>query len=324
MAGYVHEELSHDEVERQRAVYGPLAQSVRELADAVIRTEVDDEEIRAARAEIEAITERLRKRQMDGAFGVRFNAEGGSRAWGNAVVGLRNAIAPPLEIVRDPAGRASADFHLGAAYEGPPGLVHGGVAALILDQVLGEAAGAGGKPGMTGTLTLRYRRGTPLGDLRCEAQIDRVEGIKTFAKGSLSDAEGVTVEAEGVFILPKWAREAFEKRDAGAPDRFELSALSRACSATRWAPRSPASVSRASSSALRLELRAPGRLQHLPRGVVRARVGDQVGGAALAAAPARTGRRSAARWWSARSGRGRGTRRTSAARAVTRFLKPVM
>ena len=115
--------------------------------------------------------------------------------------------------MRDPAGRASADFHLGAAYEGPPGLVHGGVAALILDQVLGEAAGAGGKPGMTGTLTLRYRRGTPLGDLRCEAWIDRVEGIKTCAQGRLSDAEGVTVEAEGVFILPRWAREAFEKRE---------------------------------------------------------------------------------------------------------------
>ena len=63
--------------------------------------------------------------------------------------------------------------------------MHGGVAALILDQVLGEAAGAGGKPGMTGTLTLRYRQGTPLGDLRGEAWIDRVEGIKTFAKAHI-------------------------------------------------------------------------------------------------------------------------------------------
>jgi hypothetical protein len=41
--------------------------------------------------------------------------------------------------------------------------VHGGVSAMILDQMLGEAAGAGGKPGMTGTLTLRYRQATPLG-----------------------------------------------------------------------------------------------------------------------------------------------------------------
>ena len=61
---------------------------------------------------------------------------------------------------------------------------------------------------MTGTLTLRYRRGTPLGDLRAEAWIDRSEGIKTWAKGHVMDAEGVTVEAEGVFILPRWARPA--------------------------------------------------------------------------------------------------------------------
>ena len=135
------------------------------------------------------------------------------------MVGLRNAVAPPLDITRDPDGRATADFHLGAAYEGPPGLVHGGVAALVLDQILGEAASAGGKPGMTGTLTLRYVRGTPLGDLHCEGHIDRVEGSKTFAKATLGDADGVTVEAEGVFILPKWAREAFEGRVS--PDRFE-------------------------------------------------------------------------------------------------------
>ena len=168
-------------------------------------------------AAIDALTQRLQVRQMSGSFGVRFNAEGRGRAWGNAVVGLRNPIAPPVRVERSPEGRAWADFHLGAAYEGPPNLVHGGVAALILDQLLGEAAGAGGKPGMTGTLTLRYRRGTPLGDLHAEAAIDRVEGIKTFAVGSISDTDGTTVEAEGVFILPKWAREAIEKQQ----ERFE-------------------------------------------------------------------------------------------------------
>jgi acyl-coenzyme A thioesterase PaaI-like protein len=122
-----------------------------------------------------------------------------------------------VTVQRSVEGRAWADFRLGAAYEGPPSLVHGGVSALILDQLLGEAAGAGGKPGMTGTLTLRYRRGTPLGDLHAEGHIDRVEGIKTYAVGHISDAEGVTVEAEGVFILPRWAREEL----AVPRERFE-------------------------------------------------------------------------------------------------------
>ena len=48
---------------------------------------------------------------------------------------------------------------------------------------------------------------TPLGDLHVEAAIVRTEGVKTFAAGHLADADGVTVEAEGVFIQPRWARD---------------------------------------------------------------------------------------------------------------------
>ena len=218
MAGYVHDDITEDEIERQRLLYGPFTDAVRGLVDATIRTEVDDDEVRAVQAEVEALTERLRKRQLDGAYGVRFSSGGRGRPWGNPVVGLRNAAAPPVVVERDPSGRAWSSFHLGAAFEGPPGLVHGGVSAMILDQMLGEATGAGGKPGMTGTLTLRYRRGTPLGDLSAEARIERSEGIKTWARGHLSDAEGVTVEAEGLFILPRWARERLQ---AVNPKYFE-------------------------------------------------------------------------------------------------------
>lgn len=216
MSRYVHVELSAEEIAQQERLYGPLTQAVRELIDATIRTTVDDDEIEAARAEIEAVAARLRKSQIPGSFGVPYNADLTTRPWGNAVVGLRNPVAPPLVVQRDPEGRAWADFHLGAAYEGPPGLVHGGVSAMVLDQILGEAAAANGTPGMTGTLTARYRRPTPLGDLHAEARVDRVEGYKTFVTGSIADADGVTVEAEGLFILPKWARDL-----AARQDRFE-------------------------------------------------------------------------------------------------------
>lgn len=220
MVGYIEDDISAEELHRQRELYGPLAQSVRELVDATIRTMVDDDEVRAAHAEIEAITQRLRKEQLEGPYGVRFSRDGRGRPWGNSVVGLRNAIAPPLVIEHGDDGRAWSDFHLGAAYEGPPDLVHGGVASMILDQMLGEAAGAGGRPGMTATLTLSYRRATPLGDLRAEAWIDRASGIKTWAKGHIIGPEGVTVEAEGLFILPKWARELMAQREQ-TPRYFE-------------------------------------------------------------------------------------------------------
>jgi len=226
MSRFQAETATDDEIAREAALYAPFTQAVRELVDVTIRTEVDDDEIRAAQAEVEAIVERLRKKQLDGSYGVRFRADGSrGRNWGNAVMGLRNAIAPPLEVKSDGDGRAWSDFRLGAAYEGPPGLVHGGVIALVLDQVLGHAVSTSGRPGMTGTLTIVYRQGSPLGDLRCEAWVDRRDGIKTWGKGHLLNAEGeVTAEAEGVFILPKWARDLDRFRAAAEATEsgFEL------------------------------------------------------------------------------------------------------
>ncbi len=138
---------------------------------------------------------------------MRYLATGERMAWGNAVIGIRNPIAPPVQIQRDADGTSVCDFHLGAAYEGPPGHVHGGVAALVLDHLLGEAASDGINPRLTGTISFRYVRATRLGDLHAEAIITRTEGVKTYAVGHLADAEGVTVEAEGVFIQPRWARD---------------------------------------------------------------------------------------------------------------------
>lgn len=212
MAG--SEDITPEQVEHEASFYRPFTEVVRELVDATIRTEVGEAEIRAVQAELEGIVERLRSRQLDGPYAVNHRG----RHWGNTVVGLRNAVAPPLHIDRESTGRVWSSFHLGAAYEGPPGLVHGGVSALVLDQLLGEAAGAGGRPGMTASLTLTYRRATPLGDLRGEAWIERSEGIKTWARGHLSDADGITVEAEGLFILPRWAR---EKAAEAKPQTFE-------------------------------------------------------------------------------------------------------
>lgn len=207
MLEFTVEDLPAEEIARLRAIYEPLAESVRELVDATIRTEVDAETVAAVKADIDAATARLRSNQIAGAFGVRHTTSGESLSWGNAVIGVRNPIAPPLRVSRDDDGRYWADFHLGAAYEGPPGHVHGGVSALVLDHVLGESASPDGKPRFTGSFTVRYLRATPLGPLHAEARITRVEGVKTFAAGFISDADGITVEAEGVFITPRWLRD---------------------------------------------------------------------------------------------------------------------
>jgi hypothetical protein len=210
MLDFTLENISAEELERLRAVYEPLAQSVRELIDATIRTEVDAAAVAAAKAEIDSATACLRRKQVDGSFGVRYLKSGERMAWGNAVIGIRNPMAPPLVIQRDDSGKTWSDFHLGAGYEGPPGHVHGGVAALLLDHLLGDAASDGINPRLTGTINFRYVRATRLGNLHAEAVTTRTDGVKTYATGHLADDEGVTVQAEGVFIQPRWARDPSE------------------------------------------------------------------------------------------------------------------
>jgi acyl-coenzyme A thioesterase PaaI-like protein len=185
--------------------YGQLADSVRRLIDVTIRTEAGAAAVAAAKTQIDCAVEQLSEALMPGSFGVRDTVDGQPLASGNVVIGARNPVAPPLVIHRD-AGAVWTEITLGAAYEGPAGYVHGGVCAMILDHILGATAHQPGRPAYTGTLILRYVRGTPLGPLRAEAHVDRLEGAKTFAKGHIADSGGITVMAEGVFIIPANAR----------------------------------------------------------------------------------------------------------------------
>ena len=153
MLDWTLENLTAHDVARL-SIYEPLTESVRALIDATIRTEVGAETVAAAKAEIDAATARLRTEQLDGSYGVRFTTDGDQMPWGNVVIGVRNPVAPPL-VIEQSDGGVFTDFHLGAAYEGPPGHVHGGVAALVLDHVLGAAASSQEKPRLTGTITLR-------------------------------------------------------------------------------------------------------------------------------------------------------------------------
>src|ERR1700722_3993191 len=146
MLDFTLENISSEEVERLRAVYGPLAESVRELIDATVRTEMDADAVAAAKAEIDSATARLRQKQTDGSFGVRYLASGERMAWGNAGIGVCHRSAAPVETHHDATVKNVCVFHLGVAYEGPAGYVHGGVSGLVLDHLLGEPASDGINP----------------------------------------------------------------------------------------------------------------------------------------------------------------------------------
>lgn len=95
-----------------------------------------------------------------------------------------------------------------APWNGPPGSVHGGVIALVFDELLGCLGAISDVGGFTGTLKIVYRSLTPIGrPIRMRSWIDRVEGKKTFIKGTMHcdfpQPDTLCAEAEGIFIKPK-------------------------------------------------------------------------------------------------------------------------
>jgi len=119
------------------------------------------------------------------------------------ITGRYNPLAPPVEIalVAGPPPRIVGTVAFGEAYEGPPSSVHGSIIASVYDQVLALAAIASDSAGPTATLTVHFRKMTPLHTpLRFEAWIERIDGRKAFARGTCHAGEALVSEAEGMFV----------------------------------------------------------------------------------------------------------------------------
>ncbi len=121
------------------------------------------------------------------------------------VIGELNPISPMANFdVVD--GQVHGKVTLGATHNGPPGSVHGGMIALVLDELLGCACLVDGRGGFTGTLSIRYQGLVPLDtEVELHGWVDRTEGRKIFAKGEIRLGDEVLTAAEGIFIR---AREA--------------------------------------------------------------------------------------------------------------------
>lgn len=210
-------DVTDEEVDAIEGRYAPLADAVRKLVDATIRSNAGDEVVADVLASVEQATAALAADQIEGASGVNYNATGKAWNWGNAAIGLRNGAAPPMLVQHGEDGRMYADVHLGAAYEGPPGCAHGGVSALLLDHIMGVTASQMNRVTLTGTLTLRYVNPLPLGDVRLDSWISGEEGRKVYVEATIKGSAGVALEAHGVFIIPRWSGdfEAVVAADAG-------------------------------------------------------------------------------------------------------------
>jgi acyl-coenzyme A thioesterase PaaI-like protein len=180
-----------------------LAGQLRRVTSAMVGLPIGDADIEVATAGVKEVADRLE--QVAGP-GRRLRAQPDPAGHPqeffptSPAIGFANPVAPPVVVEAvDGELRGSAWFDY--QYEGPPTCVHGGVIALVFDEMLGAANIMAGSPGMTGTLTIRYRKPTPLRTpLRLEARFMGRDGRKIRTWGAIYHGDVVTAEAEGIFI----------------------------------------------------------------------------------------------------------------------------
>jgi acyl-coenzyme A thioesterase PaaI-like protein len=151
-------------------------------------------QLRAVADHLESHAPAVEERMVD-----MWSGEGVTRH--DPVTGPENALAPPLPLRGRDDGAIDGSVTLGMPYQGPPGYVHGGISALLLDHTLGVANHWAGTSGMTAELTLRYHRPTPLfTELTVTGRQDSVDGRKIYTSGEITAGGEVCVSATGLFI----------------------------------------------------------------------------------------------------------------------------
>lgn len=119
------------------------------------------------------------------------------------VSGKCNAVSPEMQYFQDAQG-LTGKVTFGAAYEGPPSLVHGGYIAACMDEMFGIAVSHSDikEPCMTGTMKVIYRAPVPLEkEITYRAWVEKTEGRKVFAKCSVKDdKDNLCCEGEAIFL----------------------------------------------------------------------------------------------------------------------------
>lgn len=126
-------------------------------------------------------------------------ARGFGRGEPHPVADATSPVYPPMDVTwEDPLLVARTSF--GAAWEGPPGLVHGGYLAAGFDMVLSAMAHRVLEHSVTRRLQVRYLKPTFLGaTLRYEVEAGAVDGRLLELRGRLYADDRVTMRASAQF-----------------------------------------------------------------------------------------------------------------------------
>ena len=182
-----------------------LAAATRALNEKLVSTDINPELAAALTEKIEDLTAELsRAEQVDGLVDM---AKRGARGTIDNVMGELVAMAgrshpcSPDLVWQEEPNRITGTMTFGQAFEGPPGHVHGGWVAGVLDHLMGMTHVRTGYPGMTGGLSVRYLKPTPLNQvIQVSAEAREIDDKRTEVKAAMRCGDTTTATAEAIFV----------------------------------------------------------------------------------------------------------------------------
>lgn len=183
-----------------------LGAAVRALLETSVTTTVPAADQVEVAAGLRALTEQLGAATRDRHTLSALDDLPTFRRTYSPVTGVGHGFAPPVRF-RLEGDRVVGEATLGQRHEGPPAHCHGGVSALLMDQLLGSSAHLVGRWGMTAHLGLDYRGAVPLHTpLVLVARVVEASGRKTRVHGTIAlaaDPDRDLVRGEAVFVTPR-------------------------------------------------------------------------------------------------------------------------
>jgi len=116
--------------------------------------------------------------------------------------GQSNPVGLHLLFSQTPDHTVFCDALIPENYEGPPGYLHGGIIATLLDEAMSKANRARGVTAMTRQMQVDYLRPVPSNaTIRIQGHVTRIEGRKHWAEAQILSADGkLLAQATGLFI----------------------------------------------------------------------------------------------------------------------------
>jgi len=119
----------------------------------------------------------------------------------------------------DAAQRIRGKFRLAAEYQGGAGFVHGGIIALLLDEVMAKVSRFAKDHAVTGEMTVEYLKPVPVGEeIVVEGwEVERTARVRK-REGEIRNTAGIVL-ARGRARFVEIGRERFEQSIAAAQVR---------------------------------------------------------------------------------------------------------